>query len=203
MWYTQFATSRITDRTRAGNSVDESFLKIRLDALTHREPARFIFGVGNMYGRVMSYTDGAHDREKISARDGLQQCLEHFDTIRVAEMEAHEMPQFHNTLVWSQFFLSLITTNQLLAQHGHELMVVHMMGSDREYNRDHPMIRCTLPEVEAMPRYLPVTDNCSRVCREAGIRPWDHDLYGWLGHHSHMGQQRWRRRIQERGIAWN
>jgi len=203
MWYTQFATSQITDRTRSGNSVDESFLKIGLDALTHTEPARFIFGVGEMYGRVTTYTDGINHDESVLAHHDMEACLKHFDSYRVSDMKSHEVPQFHNTLLWSRFFLSLVTTNQLLTQRGHEFMVVHMTGNLNEYNPEHPMIRCILPEVHKVPHYMPITETCHRVCKEANIKAWDFDKFGWFGHVGFIGQQRWSRHLQDKGMAWN
>ena len=182
------------DRTRQQASTDECFFLMHHDAITQAQPAVFVLGLGAMFSRTMTYTDDLrHDETEYDLNATLDDCREHFQTHQISSAE--EVPQFHNTLVWARALMNVIHTDNIMRSRGHTWRIAHLHAEPVEFNPHHPVMRPLVEKVAAIPQYVAHPHNCRVMCREAGIRPWDHDEYGWEGHHTVEGQMHFRREL--------
>ena len=186
MWYAPLVEGELVDRTRVSASTEEMFLKATNDAVNHTN-ARFIFGTGVMYSRVMIYTAQLYVNEQV--RQGtFDDCLPYFDTQE--SIESLHVGMFHHTLVWSKYLSNIVTLDSLLKAQSHQWFMVHMNTDKHEYHSPgNPLVLPLLKRTAAMPNYLDQRHSCIRICKDAGIRPYDYDKFGWSGHHSAEGQQ--------------
>ena len=196
MWYTHvFApTQEILNRAKPLNNTETMFLQATHDCVTHKEPAQLVIALGPLQ-RLPTYTDGWYDKETLKPVDeeghntDLSHCQQHFNSFvwRDAE-EGKNLDLFHPTYLWARLYSNIITLDALCRQLGHRLLVLHMSVHDRDFNTDHPLIRPLGERVSDLD-YIGETHSCTSVCRQANIKPWDYDKYGWIGHHSADGQR--------------
>ena len=192
----------IFNRARPGNSMPAMFLEATHDAVTRTEPTRMVIALGPL-SRLPKYKDGWYDQEQLTenrpedgnpasladASDRLKSVVytdfEKFAT----ETNLHLMDMLHPTLLWSMLFQDVISLNALCEKKGHELVVLHMSHVDQEFYDRHVLLAPLWQASRETGSYWHTEHSCAQVCRQAGIQPWDHHLYGFHGHHGPAGQQ--------------
>jgi hypothetical protein len=209
MWFAQVFddTNNITDRTKSQNNVDTMFLQATHDCVTHSAPTRMVIALGPLQ-RLGMYTDGWYESERLLALDGdgrphdLADCQQYFSSFTVDHVNRHTQNLFHPTYLWAKLYSDILRLDALCARSGHRLLVLHMSVTKRPYNTGHPLV-APLERAMDRARYINEEHSCTRVCEQAGIRPWDYDRYGWIGHHSAEGQAHFGRHIRSILQSWN
>jgi hypothetical protein len=210
MWYRHIFVdnekNEFVSRARAGNSTGHMFLEASHDCITNTQPITMIIGLGPLT-RLPTYTDGWHDESALTdidtsnntwpappRRTDLSDCLKYMDSYSADQIDSDRLAGrivvdlFHPTLLWANLYKNIISLSCLAKKNSHKLLIVHMHHVTTEYFPNHPLMK-PLEQSAQQCAYFGPTYSCHKVCKEAGIKPWDYDLYGQHGHHSVEGQQ--------------
>ena len=205
MWYhhafSAHTTAQFISRTNTRMSADNMFLQAGHDCITQSDPAHMVIALGPLQ-RVSMYTDGWYSEEQLQDIDyatagkrfpalprqtDLTDCWPYFDSLRPSAANRENINLFHPTLLWAKLYDHIVKLDALAHKHGHSITVLHMSHTEKEYNQNHPLVT-PLERAAMQCNYITEAHSCSAVCQQAGIKPWDFDLYGNGGHHSTEGQ---------------
>ena len=183
------------------------FLQATHDCVTHNEPTRMVIALGPLE-RLPMYTDLWHEEEVLKPVDAngqpcnLSDCHEYFRSFTLDDINRKTQNLFHPTYLWAKLYSDVLKLDTLCRGLGHQLLVLHMSVIKIPYHVGHPLVD-PLERAIASVRYISEHNSCTNLCWQAGIKPWDYDRYGWIGHHSAEGQRHFGEQIRNITASWD